>query len=86
MDYGWVGDLKDGAGIFGWCVLITLGASLLLMLITCLCTGLITWLLAISLGLVLISFGVLLILAIYYTGPLNDGMNAARVKYLAFFM
>ena len=84
FDHGIIGDMRDALPLFGWSVLIALGASILFLVIVMCCTSLITWLLMITLGLVFITFGTLIIVNYVYTGPLNDGLNAARVKYLNF--
>lgn len=46
--------------------------------------GLILWIIAFASIGVLIAFGVYLLIEEYYPGSLNDGINAARVKYLDF--
>ena len=48
------------------------------------CTGLITWLLIIAAVLTLFAFATLLLVSEYAPGALNDGINAARVRYLSF--
>lgn len=86
FDHGVIGDMTDAVGIFGWCALIALGISLAFLLLICLCTTLITWILVVALGVVLVTAGVFVIVVAFYTGPLNSGVNAARVKYLGFVM
>lgn len=86
FDHGVVGDMADGVKAFGYCVLIALGISLLFLLLICMCTTIITWVLVILLAVVFITFGAFVIFSIYYTGPLNSGLNAARVKYLYFII
>ena len=86
LDHGAIGDMTDGIRLYAWCALIALGLSLLFLILICLCTGLITWILLIALVVALISFGVFIIVNLYFTGPLNSGVNAARVKYLYFIM
>ena len=48
------------------------------------CTSLITWILLLALVVVLFAFGLFILVNLYWTGPLNDGVNASRVKYLSF--
>jgi hypothetical protein len=86
FDHGVIGDMTDATSLFGWCALISLGVSLLFLVLVCLCTTLIAWILLLSLCVVFISFGAFVIFTLYYTGPLNSGLNAARVKYLFFLM
>ncbi len=86
FDHGTIGDITDAKWLFTYCALIALGISLLFLILICMCTTLITWILVIGLGLTFILFGVMIILNLYYTGPLNAGVNAARVKYLYFMM
>jgi hypothetical protein len=86
FDHGLIGDMTDAVGLFGWCTLIALGLSLVFLLLICLCTSLITWVMVVALAAVFISFGIFVILNIFYTGPLNSALNAVRVKYLAFMM
>jgi hypothetical protein len=76
--------MVEAYGLFGYCALIALGLSLALMILICLCTTLITWLLLISVALILMAFGALLIVEIYYPGQLNDGINTLSVNYLSF--
>lgn len=54
-----------------------------MILLVCM-PGLIIWLMFLALVGVLIAFGVVMLMNEYYPGSLNDGVNAARVKYLSF--
>lgn len=54
------------------------------MLFMWLLAGLVFWILAFATIAVLIAFGGFLLYEEYYPGKLNDGINAARVKYLDF--
>lgn len=48
------------------------------------CTKLVIWLLIISAVLTLFGFAAVLLCSTYAPGELNDGINAARVRYLSF--
>lgn len=84
FDHGRVGDMVDAYDLFIYCALIGLGLSLVFLILICMCTTMITWILLLGLVLVLFAFGVFVLINLYWTGPLNDGVNAARVKYLSF--
>lgn len=86
FDHGVVGDMTEAYSLFGYCALIALGISLVFLILICMCTSLISWILILALFGVLLSFGALILVNIHYTGPLNNGINAARVKYLHFIM
>ncbi len=84
FEHGRVGDLVDAYNLFIYCALIGLGLSLVFLILICMCTTMITWILLLGLVVVLFAFGVFVLINLYWTGPLNDGVNAARVKYLSF--
>ncbi len=86
LDNGMVGDITEARNLFIYVALIALGASLIFLILTCCCTGFITWVMIAALGVVFILFGSLIFVNYFYTGPLNDGMNSIRVKYLDFMM
>ena len=70
--------------LFIYCALIALGLSIAYLVLSCLMTSLIVWVMMIGLGLVLIVFGSYVMYTFYSTGPLNDAFNPARIKYLTF--
>lgn len=78
--------MTDAIPLFVWCSIFALVLSLIFMILICACTTLVTWLMVITLGVVLILFGAFVIFAVHNPGPLNDGTNAARVKYLSYIM
>ncbi|MCP5014152.1 MAG: CTL/SLC44 family protein [Ketobacter sp.] len=86
FNQGVIGDMSEASHMFLWVALISLGMGLLFLMLLCCCAGLLTWFLILVLGLTLIAFGGIIIANYAYTGPLNDGINAARVKYLSFLM
>ena len=86
FDHGVIGDMTDGVSAFGWCALVALGISLVFLLLIVCCTSIMTWILFIGLAVSLIVFGAFIIYNIYSIGPLNSGVNAARVKYLYFLI
>ena len=70
--------------LFIYCALIAIGLSIAYLLLSCLMTSLIVWVMMIGLGLVFIVFGSYVMYTFYNPGPLNDAFNPARIKYLAF--
>ena len=81
---GVIGDMAEASHMFIYVALISLAASLVFLVLVCCCTGLITWVMILGLALVFLSVGGVIIASYVYTGPLNDSVNAARVKYLSF--
>lgn len=77
-------DLVDAKYLFLYSCLIALGASIVLMILMICCAGLVFWLIVLAAIGLLIAFGVVMLMAEYYPQKLNDGVNAARVKYLSF--
>ena len=86
FDHGVIGDMTDAYGLFGACALFALLVAIVFMILICLCTSLITWILILALIVVLLLFGALILFNVYHQGPLNHGINASRVKYLYFIM
>lgn len=86
MNQGVIFDLQDAYHLFGFTALIALGSSIVLMILICLCTKLITWILIIMAVLTLFGFAAVMLIAEYAPGKLNDGVNAARVRYLSFLI
>lgn len=70
--------------LFGYCALIALGLSLVFLILSCLLTRLIVWVMMLGLGVVFIIFGCYLLYTFYSPGPMNDPFNPARIKYLVF--
>lgn len=77
-------DLYDAYQLFIYCFLIALGASLVLMVLMLFLASIVVWLIFLGAIGVMIAFGILMLLSLYNPGSLNDGINAARVKYLSF--
>lgn len=77
-------DLYDTYQLFIYCFLIALGASLVLMVLMLFLASIVVWLIFLGAIGVMIAFGILMLLSLYNPGSLNDGINAARVKYLSF--
>ena len=48
------------------------------------CTGIIIWLFIAAAVITLFGFAAMMLISEYAPGALNDGINAARVKYLSF--
>lgn len=86
IDNGDLGDMAYALPLFGWSALSALGMSLVFLIIITCCTTLVTWFLVIGSGFVFIAVGVLIIISVYYQGPLNDAWNALRVKYLQYII
>ena len=84
FDSGVATDLIQAKKLFIYCALIALGLSLVYLILSCLMTTLIVWVMMIGLGLVLIVFGSYVMYTFYSPGPLNDVFNPARIKYLTF--
>ena len=79
------GDVIKALPIFGWCALVAFGLSLIyLILLTC-CTRPITWLLMVSISILLIAFGSLLLFYSYKYGNINESFNPDNYKVLKFF-
>ena len=83
---GDVGDLLFAMPLFGYCALVALLASILFLLVIACCPKLLTWLIFLTTGLLLIAGGIVMIISIRFTGPLNDSINPLRVKYLQYFI
>ena len=76
----------EGWYLFIICTVISLVLGFVFLMMMCCCAGLVAWLLLFGLVLTFITFGVAVLLNVYYTGPLNNSVNALRVKYLSFMM
>ena len=76
--------MTEAKWLFIYCSLIALGLGFVFLLLLCMCAGLVAWLLVIGLTLTFLLFGAMILVNLYYTGPLNNSVNALRVKYLSF--
>ncbi len=86
FNHGLIGDMVESRWLFVECSAIALGLGFLFLFMLCLCAGVIAWLLVFGLFITFLLFGILLLVNLYYTGPLNDSVNALRVKYLSYQM
>ena len=66
--------------------MIAIGLGFIFLLLLKLCGRYIVWLMICSLLFTLLLLGTLTLVNIYHTGPLNESINAMRVKYLSFMM
>lgn len=85
LDNGDVGDMLFAMPLFGYCSLFALVASLVFLIVTTCCPGIMTWLIFLGTGLTLLAGGAVAIGSLFYTGPLNNSLNPLRVRYLHFF-
>jgi len=74
----------QGWNLFVICSSIALVLGLVFLILMCTCAGLITYLIIFGLISSLVLLGTMLLINIYYTGPMNHPINALRVKYLVF--
>ena len=86
LNFGVIGDVRQASGLFGWGALIALGASLAILVLLFCCTSLITWVLLLGLAATFMATGAFMIYTATYTGPVNSGFNASRVKFLQFLI
>ena len=86
INHGLVGDLMESWYLFIFCSIFALVLGLVFLILMCCAGGCVAWLLLLGLVATLLLFGVLIFINVYHTGPLNNSINALRVKYLSFMM
>lgn len=72
--------------LFAWVGIAVVALSLLLMIMTACCPGIMTCSLFTFLGISFIISGTMMIMNLMYTGPLNDQFNPLRINYIYFLM
>lgn len=71
-------------GLYALCTGVSLILGFVFLILLCACAGFLTWFIFITLSSTLFLIGSMLFVHLYGTGPLNNSVNAMRVKYLSF--
>jgi hypothetical protein len=86
INHGVIGDIMDARKLFLYCALISLGFSLIYLILTRFCGKFIVWLMGILLVIILFVSGILIFVTYHYKGPLHETANHLKLKYLSFLL
>ena len=84
FNHGVFGDLMQSWWLYAYCSAISLVLGFVFLVLLCVCAKLLTWFIFIALSTTLMSIGAMLFVHLYSKGPLNNSINAMRIKYLSF--
>lgn len=86
INHGVIGDIMDARKLFLYCALISLGMSLLYLVLTRFCGKFIVWIMGILLVIILFIMGIMIFVTYHYEGPLHEKANHLKLKYMSFLL